>query len=84
LADLVPPREFQQAKFSTYKPSPEFPSQAKALEAAKSFTSGSGLRKIFGKSQIQAPGVYLDGGFGVGKTHLLAAVWHELNPELPK
>lgn len=77
LADLVPPREFQQAKFSTYKPSPEFPSQAKALEAAKSFTSESGLRKIFGKSQIQAPGIYLDGGFGVGKTHLLAAVWHE-------
>jgi cell division protein ZapE len=77
LADLVPPREFQQAKFSTYKPSPEFPSQAKALEAAKSFTSGSGLRKIFGKSQIQAPGIYLDGGFGVGKTHLIAAVWHE-------
>ncbi|MSZ10322.1 MAG: cell division protein ZapE, partial [Actinobacteria bacterium] len=73
----VPPREFQQAKFSTYKPSSEFPSQAKALEAAKSFTSGTGLRKIFGKSQIQAPGIYLDGGFGVGKTHLLAAVWHE-------
>jgi cell division protein ZapE len=22
------------------------------------------------------PGVYLDGGFGVGKTHLLAATWH--------
>jgi cell division protein ZapE len=22
------------------------------------------------------PGVYLDGGFGVGKTHLLAALWH--------
>jgi cell division protein ZapE len=77
LADLVPPREFQQAKFSTYKPSSEFPSQAKALDAAKSFTSGTGLRKIFGKTQVQAPGIYLDGGFGVGKTHLLAAVWHE-------
>jgi cell division protein ZapE len=23
------------------------------------------------------PGVYLDGGFGVGKTHLLAAAWHQ-------
>src|SRR5829696_8618138 len=22
-------------------------------------------------------GIYLDGGFGVGKTHLLAALWHE-------
>jgi cell division protein ZapE len=24
-----------------------------------------------------APGIYLDGGFGVGKTHLLASIWHE-------
>src|SRR5690606_6182136 len=24
------------------------------------------------------PGVYLDGGFGVGKTHLLAAVYHAM------
>ncbi|MBC7372514.1 MAG: cell division protein ZapE, partial [Frankiales bacterium] len=23
------------------------------------------------------PGVYLDGGFGVGKTHLLASLWHQ-------
>lgn len=25
---------------------------------------------------ITKPGIYLDGGFGVGKTHLLAATWH--------
>ena len=25
---------------------------------------------------MERPGVYLDGGFGVGKTHLLAALWH--------
>ena len=25
---------------------------------------------------LSAPGRYLDGGFGVGKTHLLAAAWH--------
>src|SRR5690606_25092448 len=24
------------------------------------------------------PGVYLDGGFGVGKTHLLAAIYHAM------
>ncbi|WP_261566304.1 cell division protein ZapE, partial [Frankia gtarii] len=24
------------------------------------------------------PGVYLDGGFGVGKTHLLASLWHSV------
>jgi cell division protein ZapE len=76
LADLVPPREFSTARFSTYQPSPEYPSQAKAHEIALSFTSGSGFRKLFGKSQPQAPGIYLDGGFGVGKTHLLASIWH--------
>ena len=77
LADLVPPREFKDARFSTYKPNAEYPSQSKAREIAMSFTSGAGFRKIFGKSQSLAPGVYFDGGFGVGKTHLLAALWHE-------
>ncbi len=28
------------------------------------------------KTPVGLPGVYLDGGFGVGKTHLLAALWH--------
>ena len=28
-------------------------------------------------SSIGAPARYLDGGYGVGKTHLLAALWHE-------
>jgi cell division protein ZapE len=28
------------------------------------------------KTLPQLPGIYLDGGFGVGKTHLLAALWH--------
>ncbi|MBA2624011.1 MAG: cell division protein ZapE, partial [Acidimicrobiia bacterium] len=26
------------------------------------------------------PGRYLDGGYGVGKTHLLASLWHEVQP----
>ncbi|MDH6625644.1 cell division protein ZapE [Streptomyces sp. LBL] len=37
----------------------------------------------FGKARSKAPktpagprGVYLDGGYGVGKTHLLASLWH--------
>ncbi|MGP4049899.1 cell division protein ZapE [Streptomyces sp. 2A115] len=34
----------------------------------------------FGKKSAKAPtgprGVYLDGGYGVGKTHLLASLWH--------
>lgn len=28
------------------------------------------------KTPQAKPGIYLDGGFGVGKTHLLASVWH--------
>ena len=38
-------------------------------------SAGGGLfsRK---KAAPTLPGVYLDGGFGVGKTHLLAALWH--------
>jgi cell division protein ZapE len=31
---------------------------------------------MFKRAPSVKPGVYLDGGFGVGKTHLLAATWH--------
>ncbi|WP_405984463.1 cell division protein ZapE [Streptomyces sp. NBC_00872] len=41
--------------------------------------SGSGMRRWFARKPA-APtgprGVYLDGGYGVGKTHLLASLWH--------
>jgi cell division protein ZapE len=40
-------------------------------------TSGGG-RGLFGRRKAPEAklGLYLDGGFGVGKTHLLAALWH--------
>ncbi|WP_296631248.1 cell division protein ZapE [Rhodoluna sp.] len=76
LADLVPPREFVGASFETYKPHAEFDSQAKAMLKAQKFASGKTERKLFGKSAPVAAGIYLDGGFGVGKTHLLASIWH--------
>ena len=41
---------------------------------------GQRPRKRAGSGPVQAPagpgGVYLDGGYGVGKTHLLASLWH--------
>ena len=74
MRQLTPPPEFSQARFSNYRPDPNFPSQQAALEAAKQFVTGN--RKLFNKTQ-PAPGIYLDGGFGVGKTHLLAGIWHE-------
>lgn len=74
LADLLPPPEFSEARFSSYVPDPRFPSQAEAVDACKDFLGVK--RKLFGKKE-SAPGIYLDGGFGVGKTHLLASIWHQ-------
>lgn len=77
LAELVPPREFESATFVNYVPHSEYPSQAQVQLAAQLFARGTVAKKFFGKSATLPPGIYLDGGFGVGKTHLLAAVWHE-------
>lgn len=77
LSDLVPPREFELASFKNYVPHEEFPSQAKASQTAQNFALGKReKRSLFGKSEEPKIGIYLDGGFGVGKTHLLAATFH--------
>ena len=73
MRQLTPPPEFASARFENYRPDPNFPSQQAALEQAKHFVTKT--RKAFGKG-LSAPGIYLDGGFGVGKTHLLASIWH--------
>ena len=78
VAQLVPPRQFAAASLDNYRPDHDYPSQAEAVEAVRLFTSGwrpsGGLFRR--KSTEARPGIYLDGGFGVGKTHLLAALWH--------
>lgn len=76
---LVPPRQFRTATFASYRPDPEYPSQQLALEAVQAFArSGGTSSRFFGKRGAKGvlPGIYFDGGFGVGKTHLLAALWH--------
>lgn len=76
LQHLVPPPQFQAASFESYIPDDDFPSQADARDAARAFvTRGSG-GGLFKKNVMASAGLYLDGGFGVGKTHLLAATWH--------
>lgn len=75
LAHLAPPRQFHSASFDSYVPDDAFPSQAEAREAARGFFS-SASGGLFKKAVEQPLGLYLDGGFGVGKTHLLAAAWH--------
>ena len=80
VAALVPPPRFDDVRFATYRPDPEQPSQARAVEVLTAFASRlePPARKLFGRSRAPEgrPGVYLDGGFGVGKTHLLASLWH--------
>lgn len=80
LAALSPPSRFTGARFDTYLPDPAFPSQAAALLALRRFavtlTEPPTWRPGRRRPPRARPGVYLDGGFGVGKTHLLAALWH--------
>ena len=75
---LVPPRQFDTASFDSYRPDRDYPSQARAVEKVRAFAAAwAPSRGMFGKRPAPTkPGIYLDGGFGVGKTHLLAALWH--------
>ncbi|MET1043354.1 MAG: cell division protein ZapE [Microbacteriaceae bacterium] len=78
-AQLVPPRQFAHATLDNYEPDAAYPSQAEAVDAMRFFLEGwkpSGGLFSRRKTPPQLPGIYLDGGFGVGKTHLLAALWH--------
>ncbi|MEO0067194.1 MAG: hypothetical protein RJB63_319 [Actinomycetota bacterium] len=78
LQELVPPREFAAASFKNYIPHAEYESQVFAHAQAKLFAEGKSATKgLFAKKEPVPAGIYLDGGFGVGKTHLLAAIWHE-------
>lgn len=78
---LVPPRQFAGATLESYRPDRDFPSQGAAVAAIRNFLAGfqAGPGRLFSRKKAPAvlPGIYLDGGFGVGKTHLLAALWHQ-------
>ncbi|MFB2581968.1 cell division protein ZapE [Herbiconiux sp. P15] len=79
---LTPPRQFDTASFDSYRPDRDYPSQGEALAKIRAFAEGWKPAKAGGffsrgkKTPAAKPGIYLDGGFGVGKTHLLAALWH--------
>ncbi|MFG3365247.1 cell division protein ZapE [Streptomyces sp. NPDC048156] len=87
VAEMVPPPRFDSVRFETYIPDPDQPSQTEAVRVLSGFAaglggahaSGSGKRRWFAKKPAASTGprgVYLDGGYGVGKTHLLASLWH--------
>lgn len=82
---MVPPPMFHAASFDTYKPSPQEPSQKVAVEQSQQFVhdiNAAQNRKfrLFGKKKRQTgSGLYLDGGFGVGKTHLLVSMYNAVD-----
>jgi cell division protein ZapE len=81
ITGLVPPPLFATVRFDSYVPDPDEPTQALASRQLRSFVETIGPPARSGlfrrRSEPSGPsGIYLDGGFGVGKTHLLASAWH--------
>ncbi|GAA1306802.1 MAG: cell division protein ZapE [Brachybacterium tyrofermentans] len=87
LADLVPPPRFARARLDNYVPDPAFPSQEDAKQRVTEFAAqlgrpqGGGFLAKFRRRPTAAQGIYLDGGFGVGKTHLLTSLFHAVEGE---
>ncbi|WNB84410.1 cell division protein ZapE [Cellulomonas sp. ATA003] len=85
LGELVPPRHFADESFDTYRPDPAHPSQARAVDRLRAVSAevaraGSGGGWFGLRRRAEPAAVYLDGGFGVGKTHLLTSLVHAVGP----
>ncbi|MFT3715072.1 MAG: cell division protein ZapE [Gordonia sp. (in: high G+C Gram-positive bacteria)] len=85
IGEMVPPPTFDDVSFDTYIPDPNEPSQAAAVAACRDFVEraskvrSGGKKGLFRKAApVHGVGLYLDGGFGVGKTHLLASIYHAM------
>jgi cell division protein ZapE len=84
IAQLTPPPTFAHVSFASYHPDPAEPTQSAAVVACHRFCGRAvehrrGRKKLFGRREaLPGIGLYLDGGFGVGKTHLLAGAYHQL------
>jgi len=75
--ELVPPPRFATKTFASYRIDPALPAQADAVAQVVRFaTARRPLLPWLPFRARERAGLYLDGGFGVGKTHLLAAAFH--------
>jgi cell division protein ZapE len=81
LPPFTPPPRFGGTQFETYRP--QHPSQEAALARVQAFATEASAPDPSGfhwpwrsRGTPAGRGLYLDGGFGVGKTHLLAAAYH--------
>ncbi|WP_442911089.1 cell division protein ZapE [Kitasatospora sp. NBC_01266] len=89
---MVPPPRFAGVSFGSYLPDRTQPSQTEAVTVLEEFAAGLNAAQAPKRGWFRKPavpwgsprpkagggpaGVYLDGGYGVGKTHLLASLWH--------
>jgi len=84
IAQLTPPPTFAHVSFASYHPDPAEPTQSARRRGVPTVLrvrrrTSQGRKKLFGRREaLPGIGLYLDGGFGVGKTHLLAAAHHQL------
>ena len=77
---FIPPPRFSHARLDNYIPDANEPSQVQAVEAVMKFAEPVQARRkwsIGSKTELAMAGIYLDGGYGVGKTHLLAGLFYE-------
>jgi cell division protein ZapE len=88
IAGFVPTRRFADVSFDSYEPDPRYPSQRAAQERLREFAARIGQRgraallgRLLRKVVDTPQAIYLDGGYGVGKTHLLAATYHAVGEE---
>jgi len=83
------PHKFRDCSFENYIPDKSYPSQQEAKEKLIDFVlslneyNKSGFYSKFAKKVLRRrkkpKSIYIDGGFGVGKTHLLSAVGNAYN-----
>ncbi|MGK4580647.1 cell division protein ZapE [Kitasatospora sp. HPMI-4] len=85
VAEMVPPPRFADVSFGSYLPDSSQPSQYEAVQVLEQFAAslnnaGAAPKRGWFRRSAPVPsgpaGIYLDGGYGVGKTHLLASLWH--------
>lgn len=84
---FVPTPRFAHVSFDSYRPDPRQPSQRDAADRLQGFVqeihsdaeATGGFFRFFRRPTPKrgSRALYLDGGYGVGKTHLLAASYHE-------
>ncbi len=85
---FVPTRRFAHVSFESYQPDPRYPGQRAARDRLSEFAAGINqtrradlLGRLMRKQATGPRAIYLDGGYGVGKTHLLAATYHAVGEQ---